>query len=293
MDRVRKTSLRQSRLSPMKMGEGFTQHHFCVGMRARAEKQMVLAKSTRRIRAVMMVRKSGAGFTLLEGVIAVGIISVGLIVGLALAYSNLTAAQANSDRIIAANLAREGIEIVRNIRDSNWMRRDANIDKDGVAAGQQFYAWDDFFDGWPTPVSGVPANCTTGECGNYFDAVLDPTLPATAYNYKLVRATTNAIPCSVTGSPQFSCRIRRSGSLYYQATASSDPATIFYRRIILKPICFSGTTEAVIFDGDAPSMLCPLGQTKIGILADAQVVWRRGNKTLEIDAKERLYNWRN
>ena len=62
------------------------------------------------------------GFTLFETIVAIGLILVGLVAALALITSSLFYASNIQDRLIAANLAAEGIEIVRNIRDGNWLR---------------------------------------------------------------------------------------------------------------------------------------------------------------------------
>lgn len=62
------------------------------------------------------------GFTLFETIVAVGLILVGLVAALALITTSLFYVSNVQDRLITANLAAEGIEIVRNIRDSNWLR---------------------------------------------------------------------------------------------------------------------------------------------------------------------------
>ena len=69
-----------------------------------------------------MENKYQNGFTLLETIVAVGLITVGLISALALISSSLFYVSSIEDRLIAANLAGEGIEVVRNIRDSNWLQ---------------------------------------------------------------------------------------------------------------------------------------------------------------------------
>lgn len=62
------------------------------------------------------------GFTLFETIVATGLILVGLVAALALITTSLFYASNIQDRLIAANLAAEGIEIVRNIRDNNWLK---------------------------------------------------------------------------------------------------------------------------------------------------------------------------
>ncbi|MDO8582279.1 MAG: hypothetical protein Q7S16_05415, partial [bacterium] len=67
-------------------------------------------------------RRGGvSGQGLLEAVIALGIIITGVVAALTLAIGSLSAAGASESRLIAANFAREGIELVRNQRDSNWV----------------------------------------------------------------------------------------------------------------------------------------------------------------------------
>ena len=250
----------------------------------------------------MHQRSSHAGFTLIEGIIAIGIISTAMLVGLGLAISNLTAAQANSDRIIAANLAREGIEVVRHIRDSNWLRQDANVDKDDDANNSKltFYSWDDFYDSWPLPTT---LDCGLGDpddCGNYFDIVLD----TSDFSYTLKAAPAqDAIACIADPGSNPGCRVRKNatgtGSGYVN-DALAPETTIFFRRILLKPICWDALEEVENVQYDAISdvnMTCddddgdPVAENKIGVLVTSQVVWQRGNKTLEARIKERLYNW--
>jgi prepilin-type N-terminal cleavage/methylation domain-containing protein len=61
------------------------------------------------------------GFTLIEIIIAVFILSIA-VVGTYGAFSIMVTLNTNaSDRLIASYLAQEGIEITRNIRDTNWL----------------------------------------------------------------------------------------------------------------------------------------------------------------------------
>lgn len=61
------------------------------------------------------------GQILIETVIALGILVVGVfsIVNMSIIVNQLS--RASSDRVTAVNLAREGIELVRLVRDSNWL----------------------------------------------------------------------------------------------------------------------------------------------------------------------------
>ncbi|MDD5043129.1 MAG: hypothetical protein PHD51_00460 [Patescibacteria group bacterium] len=64
-------------------------------------------------------RERGQG--LLETVIALSIIVTGLVGALSLAVANLASSSDSGQRIIAGNLAREAVEVIRNKRDSNWL----------------------------------------------------------------------------------------------------------------------------------------------------------------------------
>jgi Tfp pilus assembly protein PilV len=61
------------------------------------------------------------GQGLLEATIAIGVVLVGLIGTVTLTTSSIISSGESENRIVAANLAREGIEAVRVIRDSNWL----------------------------------------------------------------------------------------------------------------------------------------------------------------------------
>lgn len=242
-----------------------------------------------------IIQSSHLGFTLIEGIIATGIISTALIVGLALAYSNLTAAQANADRVIAGNLAREGIEVMRNVRDSNWIRRSVNIDKnDDISDGLQFYAWDDILDENQVAIAS-----------GYIDIFLDPLFPSAGEyltNYVLAEAVANGgmydlMSCMAAGDIR--CRVQKKDNKYFQDSSQTGTITQFNRRIIIKPICWdtSGGNSDYWYEyvkelGVLPNEYCTGGDEKIGNLVISHVMWKRGNKVLEVKVKEKMYNWR-
>ena len=64
------------------------------------------------------------GFTLVEVMIAIFVFLVGVVGIYALLPRAIKTTTDNNNRFIAAQLAREGIEIVRNIRDENWLSGD-------------------------------------------------------------------------------------------------------------------------------------------------------------------------
>lgn len=64
---------------------------------------------------------SDAGFTIIEALVAVFILTVGITGCVVLANQVLSASEVSKNRLIAVNLAQEGIETVRSIRDGNWL----------------------------------------------------------------------------------------------------------------------------------------------------------------------------
>ena len=96
------------------------------------------------------------GFTIIELVIAIFILSVAIF-GVYNAFSTIVVLTSGaSDRLTAAYLAQEGIEIIRNIRDTNWIEMGADPDA----------AWHDGLSGWE---QGCQADYTTGT------AIINPT----------------------------------------------------------------------------------------------------------------------
>jgi len=58
----------------------------------------------------------------MEAIVAIFVITTGLVGVLSLVSQTISASTFSKDKLIAAYLAQEGIEIVRNIRDTNWLQ---------------------------------------------------------------------------------------------------------------------------------------------------------------------------
>lgn len=71
---------------------------------------------------------------LLETIVALGVIITGLVSVMSLVISNLNNQRDSAMRYQAVNLARQGIEIARNIRDSNWLAGKSAWE--GIQSGQ-------------------------------------------------------------------------------------------------------------------------------------------------------------
>jgi len=112
---------------------------------------------------------------LLEMMIAIGVIMVTVFGTISLIISTITASRISQNRIEATNLAREGIEAVRSIRDSNWLKRSQNVKN---LAGTIF-AWDENLSagnwyavfipttGWTLSTSGSTVKINLAPAGYY------------------------------------------------------------------------------------------------------------------------------
>lgn len=61
------------------------------------------------------------GQSFIEAMIAITIIVTSITSSLALVQSSITAARIGGSQVVAANLAREGVEVARSLRDGNWL----------------------------------------------------------------------------------------------------------------------------------------------------------------------------
>ncbi|HZZ99217.1 MAG TPA: prepilin-type N-terminal cleavage/methylation domain-containing protein [Candidatus Paceibacterota bacterium] len=83
--------------------------------------------------------KNNRGFTLIEVLVSLAILTIAIIPALYLSNSAANVGFAVRDNFIAAGLAQEGIEVVRAIRDTNWFNGRA-FDS-GLADGSYRLEW--------------------------------------------------------------------------------------------------------------------------------------------------------
>lgn len=93
-----------------------------------------------------------AGFSILEVVISLTIVSLSLIGIMELATKNLQVQYNNRGAIVASQLALECTELVRNMRDANWEKNEPAFDS-GLAPGN--YSLDYRGAGSMTAVTGI------------------------------------------------------------------------------------------------------------------------------------------
>ncbi|MBU1131852.1 type II secretion system GspH family protein [Patescibacteria group bacterium] len=207
-----------------------------------------------------MKKNNEKGQTLLEAMLAVTVISIVLVGFLSRSSFNYAVSRETFDRNIAVNLARESIEAVRSIRDSNWLKGCPD------PSGSNCFSWN----------SGLlPA-------GNH--------LAATEFDFlknewKVNFKNGTFDECVDTGR----CRLFLNENGVY----SLDPATAveskFSRGVEINPICSKESSCG----GDG---ICTAKETcsaeVIGLQIVSLVRWQENNKWKNARLEERLYNWR-
>ena len=93
----------------------------------------------------------------MEAIVAIFVITAGIVGVLSLVTQTISSAIVSEDKLIAAYLAQEGIEIIRNIRDTNWIEAET------------------YFNDWNEGLTGCSGGC---EADYTTSSILDPTLPS-------------------------------------------------------------------------------------------------------------------
>ena len=65
-------------------------------------------------------KKTKTGFSLIEILVVLFIVSVGLLGVVSLIIQNIQVQSINRNKLIASSLAQEGIELIKQVRDDNW-----------------------------------------------------------------------------------------------------------------------------------------------------------------------------
>ncbi|MFH0804812.1 MAG: hypothetical protein V1916_01295 [Patescibacteria group bacterium] len=196
------------------------------------------------------------GQSLLEMLIAVFILVAATTATLTLIISSINAGKESRSKMIATSLAREGVELVRNIRDSNW------IDPSPLY--------------WDTGISFCPSTC-------------DPTAVPTVDEVNPM--TLNFAASSFTDA---AAAVKLSANRYLQNTAAGSYST-FYRLIYITQICQDAAGAEKLASAINNTDACNSGDfvgypTKVGIRVVSEVRWPSpaGRK---VQVEDRLYNW--
>ncbi|MCC7357442.1 prepilin-type N-terminal cleavage/methylation domain-containing protein [Candidatus Uhrbacteria bacterium] len=198
------------------------------------------------------------GQTIIEVLVVLAVVSIGLFASAGLVIGNLSLVERDTDRVIAINLAREGIEIAKQIRDSNWL------------AGQDFD-------------TGL-VNATTP--GDYTASLVwDGVISTPSFDF-----STDAIS-DANAQVVLSTEATASGVYANQNTVPpiSGKATAFKRLITFSPICVDASNVHTVIS----SGLCTdIGQVKAGIRIESRIEWLRKGSTISSVIYEDLYDWK-
>jgi len=212
----------------------------------------------------MSGRINQKGQTIIEAVLAILIISIAMVGLLSRSGTNLINSRDANSRIIAGNLSREGVEAVRNIRDTNWLV------------------------GCQDPNSTDPEVCRHSHDG-IFD--LDTFNSTEKYNVATVEfPVSDEISLTyLLGTSDFdSCKSQDSCNIYinsdglytYQSTGNEE--TKFSRLIKVYPLCdLDGSFCSTAND---PNM--------IGVKVESIVTWPYKNTDHDVTLEEYLFDWR-
>lgn len=224
-------------------------------------------------------KKRGQG--ILEVVIAMSVVVMGLVSIMSLVFFNINVQNYNHNMLIASNLVREGIEIIRNTRDSNWL----DLDKD----------WDDSL--FIEEDSGVDKDANSFVIISWNQW---PNLPAGSSGYGIVPTgmlwkncidneyqTASAI-CKLSLIPLVTDSDYQTFSHSVNFLEGED--TNFYRMIYINEICDNGVAEIILTNYRD---FCEThGYSKIGMQVISKVAWENKGSMRIIEAEERIYNWR-
>lgn len=78
-----------------------------------------------------------SGFSLVEVIISIFLITFGIIASVELLTKGLKESMDSRDQLIAVGLAQEGVELVRNVRDNNWVQTTGDSFTDFPAANEE------------------------------------------------------------------------------------------------------------------------------------------------------------
>ncbi len=128
------------------------------------------------------------GFSMLEVIISLGIMTIGMMGVFSLIMQNHLIYNTNKNRFIAVTLAQEGIELVRNYRDSNWLEGEAwdnEVENDGDYIIDAYTILDDSIDDISNAIlykdsENRYVHVPTGNTPTLFRRLIEVTEPNTA-----------------------------------------------------------------------------------------------------------------
>ncbi|MFH1173090.1 MAG: hypothetical protein V1692_01005 [bacterium] len=209
---------------------------------------------------------NGKGQTLMEVVFVMALVIIGLLATLSLIMANILGVGVSENRVVASNLAREGIEIARHIRDSNWLNCQGSCD---WAEGLYLSAEDH---------TAVPAFYYDGLYGGD-DSIWSLDFEADNFSDPAARIYIDKHYIDYWSTP-----------LYYNdngARSETSQLTLYRRLITLDDICSDG---AIKEENQGACDSVP-DVTKVGIRVISEIRWQERGREQSVVAEDWLYNW--
>lgn len=199
---------------------------------------------------------NSSGQGLVEVIIAVAIITTGIVGVITLTFSSLRSTETSIKQIVAANLAREGVEVVRNIRDSNWLA-------DSV---------------------GTPVDWRTGlASGTDYDGAVafDPALNLWTIDFTYDSPDDSELEL-----------YRDANGVYQPKFINPSGQTTGYSRFLeMKIICINKTNNNIRIVESGSS--CPGGFEDFGLKVLSSVKWQEKTGPKIFTVEEDIYDWHN
>lgn len=206
------------------------------------------------------------GFSLVEAIMSITILLVGVLAVVSLGIAMVSQARFTNAQVVASQLAREGVEVVRALRDSNWLEAEdaGGVDwNDGLFLGTDYSAvleWDSSLNAWVVDFDAIDF----GSCATGFDCT---------------RLYSNT---ATFESAQFS---------------AVPPATWIeteYQRLVrLFPVCRSLADETIETTLTADGTTCISGsEEQVGIDVQVEVRWEEKGISRSTLVEEYIYDWK-
>lgn len=223
-------------------------------------------------------RHNQSGQTLLEVLFAMVILLTALTATIVLIVNSINASKESRNKLIATSLAREAVEIARNMRDSNWVTTAQRTCDAGLYAG---YACDgDTF-------CGLGNTCAAGT----WDAGLVGVNPAVPV---ITGSDPYTFDFSATDFSDAIARVRLQNHFYRQGSGVTGAPTEFYRLVFINPICHDAAGTEFIVDR-ASNDVCGAGSAigyddTVGYRVISEVRWG-STSGRRVTIEDRIYNW--
>ena len=239
---------------------------------------------------------------MLELIVSIGVIVASVVSILGLVIATTTTSDASKAQILATNLAREGVEIARSIRDNNWLALDVSVPN--TAWNKSLYHESEVppgqFDFTAIASFQPPTPPTGGTWALHFneDALGDP---RTEFYFHPVRGIYTQVE-NTGGCPggPFCCELPNPGPM-----CNFQPIQ-YWRILHLNPICWPdggptetypeqilGDSESFASGGDPCQLKYPVAPyTQVGIQIRSRVRWLEHGKVSAVEVNDKLFNWK-